>query len=248
MPLSQRVSLIAYLLAFCFIGSNSYADSDHRFFDSIVKNHVSNGVVDYPAIAEESSFNRYLDELAEPLAATSRDEQLAFWINGYNALAIRGILDGRSPSTFFGRVGYFKNAKYTIGGRTINLYDLERKVIIPFKEPRIHFAINCASASCPKLVSHVYTADQLDRQLETATRNFINDPTRNRFDRKNKVAHLSKIFDWFKKDFKQHSGSVQKYVAQFVNDPALAKELSNGEFRIKFLKYDWSLNGKPLRK
>ena len=248
MPLAQRVSLIAYLLAFCLIGTNSYADSDHKLFNSIVKNHVSDGVVDYPAIAEESAFSHYLEELAKPLTTNSRDEQLAFWINGYNALAIRGILDGRSPSTFFGRAGYFKNAKYTIDGRKINLYDLERKVIIPFDEPRIHFAINCASASCPKLVSHLYTADQLDRQLETVARNFINDPTRNRFDRKNKVAHLSKIFDWFKKDFKQHSESVQKYVAQFVNDPDLAKELSNNEYRIKFLKYDWSLNGKPLSK
>ena len=241
-------SVIAYSLILCSLSSYTIADSDHTLFENILKNHVSDGVVDYPAIAGESVFNQYLDDLAKPLATKSRDEQLAFWINGYNALAIRGILDGRSPSTFFGRVGYFKNAKYTIGGRTINLYDLERKVIIPFKEPRIHFAINCASASCPKLAAHVYTAGELDQQLETVTRSFINDPSRNRFDRKNKVAHLSKIFDWFKKDFKQHSGSVQKYVAQFVNDPALAKELGNNEYRIKFLKYDWSLNGKPLAK
>lgn len=248
MPLSQRVSLIACLLAFCLIGSSTYADSDHKLFDSIVKKHVNDGVVDYPAIADDPAFTQYLDELAQPLVTKSRDEQLAFWINGYNALAIRGILDGLSPGTFFGRIGYFKNAKYSIGGRTTNLDDLERKVIIPFKEPRIHFAINCASASCPKLVSYVYTAKQLDQQLETVTRNFINDSSRNRFDRQNKVAHLSKIFDWFKKDFNQHSGSVQKYVAQFVDDPVLAEELSNEQYQIKFLKYDWSLNGKSLRK
>ena len=247
MPLSQRVYLAAVILTFFLTGSYTYADSDHKLFDNIVKNHVSDGVVNYPAIAEESTFSQYLNELAKPLVTKSRDEQLAFWINGYNALAIRGILDGRSPSTFFGRVGYFKNTKYTIAGRTINLYDLERKIIIPFKEPRIHFAINCASTSCPKLVSHAYSAQHLDQQLETVTRNFINDSIRNRFDRQNKVAYLSKIFDWFKKDFKQHSGSVQKYVAQFVNDPVLAQELHNDQYRIKFLKYDWSLNGKPLR-
>lgn len=241
-------SLIACSLILCSFSSYSFADSDHALFENILARHVDNGAVNYPAIAEETSFNQYLDELAKPLVTKSRDEQLAFWINGYNALAIRGILGGRSPGTFFGRVGYFKNAKYAIGGRTINLYDLERKVIIPFKEPRIHFAINCASASCPKLVPYTYSAEVLDQQLETVARDFINDPTRNRFDRKNKVAYLSKIFDWFKKDFKQHSGSVQKYVSQFVNDPALAKELGNDEYRIKFLKYDWSLNGKPLSK
>lgn len=248
MPLSQRISLIIYVLALCIIGSKTYADSDHQLFDSIVNNHVNDGVVDYPAIASESTFSQYLDKLAKPLTTKSRDEQLAFWINGYNALAIRGILDGRSPSTFFGRVGFFKNVKYTIGGHTINLYDLERKIIIPFNEPRIHFAINCASASCPKLVSYAYTAEQLDLQLEAVARKFINDSTRNRFDRQNKVAYLSKIFDWFEKDFKQHSGSVQKYVAQFINDPILAEELGNEKYHIKFLKYDWSLNGKPLHK
>ncbi len=246
MPLSKRVIFIACLLAASLIGSNTYADSDHKLFDNIVKNHVIDGVVDYPAIAEDSTFNQYLEQLANPPATQSRDEQLAFWINGYNALAIHGILDGLSPSTFFGRIGYFKNAKYAIGGRSITLNDLERKIIIPYNEPRIHFAINCASASCPKLVSYAYSAQQLDQQLDTVTRNFINDSTRNRFDRQNKVAHLSKIFDWFKKDFEQHSGSVQKYVAQFVNDPKLAKELNSEQYRIKFLKYDWSLNGKPL--
>ena len=248
MSLPRWLYLAACFLIFCTHTLYAFADSDHMLFESILSNHVINGVVDYPTIADEPKFSQYLQQLSAPLTSSRRDEQLTFWINAYNAFAIRGILDGRSPSSFFGRIGYFKKAKYTIADRTINLYDLERKIIIPFNEPRIHFAINCASASCPKLASHIYKADELDSQLETATRNFINDPTRNRFDRKNKIAHLSKIFDWFKKDFKQHSGSVQKYVAQFVTDPSLAEELHNNQYNIRFLKYDWTLNGTPLAK
>lgn len=231
------------LLIMLFFTPSLYADSDHSLFNRIVKEHVKDGVVDYPAIASNPSFEQYIQELKQPLSSSDRNEQLSFWINAYNAFAIKGIIEGRSPSTFFGRIGYFKTAKYTIGGEKMNLFDLERKVIIPFGEPRIHFAINCASGSCPKLISEVYRADLLDTQLDQVTKAFLADTARNNFDRQNKVAHLSKIFDWFEKDFKQHSGSVQKYIAQYVNDPELAEELSNEQYTIKYLPYDWRLNG-----
>ena len=240
--------LIVCLLFISSLSSYAVVDSGHTLLESILKNNVKDGAVDYPAIANDSTFDKYLIELSKPLSASARNEQLAFWINAYNAFAIRGILDGKSPSTFFGRVAYFKNTKYNIADRRISLYDLEHKVIIPFMEPRIHFAINCASVSCPKLASKAYTASELEPQLESAARSFINDPTRNQFNRENKVAHLSKIFNWFEKDFEQHSGSVQKYIAQFVDDTALAEELRNEEYKVKFLRYDWSLNGTPATK
>lgn len=245
MPPAHQNYAIAGFLVLSLFGNCSFANSDHSLFEEIIKQTVQDGWVNYPAIAENSDFDRYLIELSQPLSTEARDEKLAFWINAYNAFAIRGILDGRSPSTFFGRIGYFKTAKYTIGGQTINLYDLERKIIIPFNEPRIHFAINCASASCPQLASHVYTAENLDQQLEIAARMFINDPARNQFDRQNKIAYLSKIFDWFETDFRQHSGSVQKYISRFITDANVAKELADERYKIKYLPYDWNLNGVP---
>ena len=110
-------------------------------------------------------------------------------------------------------------------------------------DPRIHFAINCASQSCPKLLSMAYSADTLEKQLDANTREFINDPTRNRFDQDKKIAYVSKIFHWFKEDFAQHSGSVQKYLATYVADPAIADDLANERYKIKYMKYDWRLNG-----
>lgn len=128
----------------------------------------------------------------------------------------------------------------------MNLYDLEQRLLIPnFQEPRIHFAIVCASQSCPKLKSEAYTAEDLDRQLTASARQFINDPTRNRFDRQRHIAYLSQIFDWFSEDFINHSGSLLAYVAQFVSDPDLANDLRHTPYTIEFLDYDWALNGVP---
>ena len=134
---------------------------------------------------------------------------MALWINAYNAYAIKGILDGYSPGTWVGRYRYFIGRTYRVGGASINLYDLEREILIArFHEPRMHFAIVCASASCPKLQSWAYDRTQLEPQLELAARGFINDSSRNRFDRENRVAYLSKIFDWFADDFSSQAGSV----------------------------------------
>ena len=235
--------LLLVLLRVMFPVSGSAEMSIHQRFDQILRSSVVDGAVDYPSILNDPNFAQYLKDLEPEPVFQSQAETLAYWINAYNALAIKGILDGRSPRTLFGRFGYFKQAKYQVGGKKINLYDLERKVIIPLGEPRIHFAINCASQSCPKLLSMAYTADTLEQQLDANTRAFINDQALNRFDREKKIAYVSKIFDWFEDDFSQHAGSVQKYLARYVADPAIAQELANEQYKIKYLKYDWRLNG-----
>lgn len=224
-----------------------YPGSSHQAFDAVLRTYVMDGRVEYPCLAADPRFSRYLKELSSfnAKSLTERKEQLALWINAYNALAIQGILEGRSPSTFFGRIDYFKLAKYRVGGQEIDLYDLEHKLLRPLGEPRIHFAIVCASRSCPKLRSEAYTADRLEQQLEESARVFINDPTRNLFDRKRKVAYLSMIFQWFEEDFAARSGSVLRYIANYVSDPALSQALANGGYTVKYLDYDWRLNGAP---
>lgn len=220
----------------------------HQAWDQIVQAHVRDGQVDYPAIQADGTLDDYVRELnrIDPTRLPRRQDQLAFWINAYNAFAIKGILDHYSPMTLWGRYRYFIGRDYQVGGTTINLYDLERHVLIEqFHEPLMHFAIVCASTSCPKLQSWAYLPDQLDHQLDHAAREFINDPTRNRFDRKQKVASLSMIFQWFEKDFSAATGSVLAYVARYVDDSELARELAQPGYRIEFLEYDWSLNGIP---
>ena len=227
------------------IGPNEFSN---RTFDELLRAYVVDGVVDYPGITADARFQAYLLQLdrVDPNRLPTRQDRLAFWINAYNAFAIKGILDGYSPMTRFGQYRYFIARDYQVGGKEINLYDLERKLLIPeFREPLIHFAIVCASRSCPKLQSRAYSAEKLDQQLEESARGFINDPTRNQFDRQQKIARLSMIFNWFEDDFITHSGSLINYVKRYVTDPDLARELESASYRVEFLEYDWRLNGTP---
>jgi hypothetical protein len=220
----------------------------HRLLGQVLASHVKDGVVDYPAVHTDDRFPAYLAQLdrVDPEALATRRERLAFWINAYNAFAVQGILDHYSPASLVGRYRYFIGRDYRVGGAAINLYDLERQILIKqFHEPLIHFAIVCASASCPKLQPWSYEPDQLTVQLDRAAREFINDPARNRFDRKNKVASLSMIFKWFEEDFTKAAGSVVSYITRYVNDPELVQDLMQSDYRIEYLEYDWSLNGLP---
>ena len=222
--------------------------NDHQSFDRLLSAHVRDGVVDYGAIQEDARFRQYLDylETANPDSLATREEKLAFWINAYNALAIKGVLDGLSTAGFFSRINFF-TTDYRLAGRQIDLYDLEHDVIIPFGEPRIHFAIVCASASCPKLISEAYTAATLDQQLERNARDFVNDESKNRFDKSSKSARISMIFDWYADDFEAHSTTVQRYLAQYVDDPEIAEALNKDEYGLWYFDYDWSLNGSEPR-
>lgn len=220
----------------------------HQFsqdqWESVLSAHVRDGAVDYPGIQDDVRFLPYvaLLERVDP-NQLSTDDRRAFWINAYNAFAVKGIVDHYSPMTLWGRYRYFIGREYQVCGRAMNLYDLERSILIAqFHEPLMHFAIVCASASCPKLQSWAYQGYKLDRQLDQAARAFINDPARNRFDRGHKVASLSMIFKWFESDF-SGGGSVLAYIARYVDDPELAKELMQPGYRIEYLDYDWSLNG-----
>ena len=249
-------AFLLVILAGCSSTSRSFQPADpiapdrvsHQAWDQIVWAHVRDGQVDYSAIQTDRRLDGYLGELnrIDPTKLPTRQHQLAFWINAYNAFAVKGIVDHYSPMSLWGRYRYFIGRDYQVGGTPINLYDLERQVLIAqFHEPRMHFAIVCASTSCPKLQPWAFQPDQLDQQLHRVARAFINDPTRNRFDRTQKMAFLSMIFKWFESDFGGAAGSVLGYIARYVDDHEMAKELVQSGYRIEYLEYDWSLNGIP---
>lgn len=218
----------------------------HQILDDVLHASVQDGQVNYPRLQEDDRFTAYLALLdrVDPRALSPERDRLAFWINAYNAFAIKGILDGESPAPYIGWYRYFKTRKYAIGGAKLNLYDLEHEILRKqFREPRVHFAIVCASVSCPKLQSTAYEGGKLDHQLGQVARAFINDTTRNRFDRQQKIAYLSKVFDWFEEDFAASAGSVPQFLARYVQDAEVARDLAAGLYRIEYLEYDWSLNG-----
>ncbi len=235
-------------MAFRPQGAIPPASFSHQLWEEVLRAHVPDGAVDYPSLAKDKRFGAYVGSLdqVDPNALPTREARLAFWINAYNALAAKGIVDGYSPQSLWGKYRYFVGHDHPVGGIRLNLYDIEHQILLPaFNEPRVHFAIVCASQSCPILQPWAYDAARLDTQLDQAARMFINDPTRNRFDREHQVAYLSMIFNWFTQDFLAHSGSLIQYIKPYLDDPALVKELEQTPYRVEFLKYDWRLNGRP---
>ncbi len=243
--LARRAVTALLLMTAAATASAMTADQATVLFDAVLAEHVSDGSVDYDGVAADGRYADFVDWLAgaDPEALEGEATQLAFWINAYNALSIKGILDGGSPSSLFGRARFFKSRRYTVGGRALTLDEIEKKIIIPYGEPRIHFAIVCSSASCPKLQSAAYTAAELDGQLDSAAREFLNDRSKNYYDSDAGRLYLSKIFDWFEDDFTAAAGSVPAYVAAYLEDPAEREAVGSGSPSVRYLRYDWSLNG-----
>lgn len=239
----RRLAAPILLLA---MANASMAAPDYSAFDELLLQNVGNGFVNYAGIEANPRFRRFVQQVGETDAGSlpERSDKLTFYINAYNALAIQGILDGYSPAKLWGRYKFFKSKKYVVLGKEINLFDLERKILIPMGEPRIHFAIVCASMSCPRLSNRAYLPETLEQQLDEGARRFINDISRNHFDLPRGIAYVSKIFDWYREDFEAAAGSVQRYLASYVEDVEVAKALDNDEFDVRFLKYDWNLNGR----
>ncbi len=233
-------------LALLFAARPLFAQGiDHAPFDALLHANVKNGVVNYPGFQNSAAFKQYVESLSKPVKLETKADQIAYYTNAYNAFAIQGILDGLSPTSLFGRVRYFRTNEWPLNGRHITLYDIEHKVLRPLGDPRIHFAIICASKSCPFLRTEVYSASKLDAQLDDQAKQFINDPFRNRFDKATKTAHLSEIFKWFDEDFSRPAGSAQKYIAKYVGDQDAAKGLAAGAYVTEWISYDWTLNGTP---
>jgi len=213
-------------------------------WDRVLRSHVVDGRVDYESIAGDPAFAATVVSVAAAdLEGHDEDSVLAFYINAYNMLAVQGVLNGRSPESSFGKLRFFFRDKYTVAGEKLSLNALEHKRIRPLGEPRIHFAIVCASASCPPLRSEAYVPSQLDDQLDDNARKFVNDSDKNRIDPASGVAEISKIFKWFAEDFEAASGDIQSYLAEFVDDDDNAEALRQQAYKLRYLPYDWSLNG-----
>jgi len=232
-------------------------DHEHQAWTRPLTQFVKDGWVDYGTLQRQArpALSAYLDVLSAVsrtcYAGWTREQRLAFWINTYNAYAVELILE-HYPVRSIRAIGWLPGSAFRtkfipmkdLAGGDLSLDDVEHEHLRKeFGEPRIHFAIVCASVSCPPLRSEAYRAGDLERQLDDQARRFLADPTKNRFDRKSRTLHLSPIFKWFREDFEQAAGSLPAFVARHV-DPATAAALREPGVRIEFLDYDWSLNGR----
>lgn len=235
-----------FLLSNCF-GQNPIQGSiekgtetvDHTSWDILLKKYVDDpGNVDYIGFKQDTRLlDNYLDYLAKnPVANTaSKEERLAYYINLYNAGTVQLILDHYPLKSIKDIFRPWGKDRVKVGNENYSLGEIEHDILRKMDEPRIHFAINCASFSCPRLLNEAYSASKLEDQLERATSHFINDPSKNIITPT--TVELSKIFKWYGDDF------TEKYsLIDYVNLYADIK--ISRDSKIIYLIYDWGLNEK----
>ena len=226
----------------------------HDLFDQVLQEHVDeHGRVNYTKLkANLEKFEAYLDLLAAAKPTEwSYNAQLTFWINAYNALVIKGVID-HYPITSVRKVklfnGFFSRLKFQAAGKTYTLNQIEHGIIREeFVDPRVHFALVCASSSCPPLQNRAFSVETIEERLETLTFNFIRNPEQVRIDRAERRVYLSKIFKWYDDDFKQGYEGVADFLADYL-PPEDAEYLSSTDVKFRHLDYDWTLNDQKLLK
>ncbi len=241
--------------------SDAEHDPTYAEWTTILRDHVAGDRFDYAALKKESArLDAVLARLTvvtpTQLEGWSRDERMAFWINVYNAHAIKLVVDAypiesiRDLGTLLNKVwdkrfidlpAFDPDGK----GRKLSLDDVEHKILRPtFEDPRVHAAVNCASESCPALRAEAFTGKDLQRQLDEQTRAWLADPTRNRFEASEKRLRVSQIFDWFRKDFVDAAGSVPEWIAKYApeKEATWLRATSPDGVKLAYLDYSWKLN------
>lgn len=209
--------------------------------------------VDYPVISTSPDWRRLVESLAaaDPAALRTREQQLAFWINAYNILAI-DLVAQHYPIASIRDVGsllrpVWKRPAGRVGGRTVTLDEIEHEIVRPLGDPRTHVVVICASTSCPALPREPLTAERLDEQLDAAMRRWMADPGKGlRIDRAANIITLSKIFDWFEEDFAKASGDVLSFVVRYAPEADRDWLNTHGtKARLEYFDYDWAVNALP---
>jgi len=240
-------------------------DHTHNQWDRLLKKHVvitNNGTASWVRYTEfkkdQKALQNYLNKLSsvslEEFSLWSKNKRLAFLINAYNAFTVELILTRypdlesiRDTGSLF--VSPWKKNFFTLLGQKRNLDDIEHNMIRKkgvYDDPRIHFAVNCASIGCPALRHEAFVYQRLDNQLEDSMTRFLSDTSRNRFNAKTKTLAVSKIFSWYEEDFIRTYKSLNAFFANYANlfagSPEDLKIIKKMDAHITFLEYDWKLN------
>jgi hypothetical protein len=222
---------------------------DFDAWNALLARYVDDkGRVDYQRLKAAPADMRAFEKVYAQVAAQkmdalgSRNAKLAFLIDAYNVCVWKNVL-ARLPklkSVDDEKLGFFYLTKFIVAGKEINLYNLEGDEIRPvFKDPRVHMALNCASGGCPQLPPEAFTPARLDAQLEREATKFVNEERNVSYDPQTNTVKLSRIFDWYAKDFdKQPLRFIDKRRAPDRQIPENAK--------IKYIDYDWRLNDRSL--
>jgi len=203
------------------------------------------GATDFHALENDrSDLDAFLDYIARvsPQAAPdlfpTRESRLAYYINAYNALAMHNVIDSGIPDSLTGlsKVWFFGFKRFTVGGKKMSLYTLENDIIRPLGDERVHFALNCMAAGCPRLPRVPFGADQIDRQLDAETRRFFSESRNLRVMPDERRVRVSSLLEFYTGDFLNKADSLIAYINQYVTQPIPVG------YEIGFIDYDWAVN------
>jgi hypothetical protein len=251
------------------VATVSASKFDHGIWNNLLQKHVrmiregQASQVDYRGFLQKrGELRSYLSQLSKvkvnEFSTWTKPERLAFLINAYNAYTIELILTRYPKLDSIKDLGSFlrspwKKSFVPLLGETRSLDNIEHDMIRKpgdYNDPRIHFAVNCASIGCPALLNEAFTGEVLDQQLETVTRSFLSDRTRNRYNARTGRVEISKIFDWYREDFERGwrgwhdlDQFLAHYADSLADTPGVKKQLVAGGLKVKFINYDWKLNG-----
>jgi len=226
---------IATLLTSPSPAFDAFISSSDEFFGE----YVNEGRVNYKAIHDQPEKIRMLyDYIGKAdLSGLSASELKAFYINAYNLIVIYQVSKYYPLKSPMDASGFFDQVKHNVAGEMLTLNALEiKKLLMEFKDARIHFALACAARSCPELASFAYMPDELDEQLDKRTRKSINDANWLKVNSRENVVEVSKIFKWYEKDFVQDAGSVRSFINKYKAD----KIPEN--YSMTYYEYNWALN------
>lgn len=230
------------------VGVTTAADPQAAWSDVLQRRVDDRGRVDFQGLAADRvNLDRYVDWVyrtspaSDPALFPTADDRMAYYLNSYNALAMYNVLETDIPETLEGlrKVPFFFLRKVQVGGQPMTLYAYENDIIRPLGEERVHFALNCMAAGCPRLPQVPYAADQIEAQLDAGAREFFSEDRNLQVDDAARVVRVSEILRFYTEDFLAKEPSLVRYLNRY-RDPDIPED-----YKVEFIKYDWRINNQP---
>ncbi|MBK7644345.1 MAG: DUF547 domain-containing protein [Planctomycetes bacterium] len=216
-------------------------DPDSAKYSALLEKYVADGRVDYAGLRKDRAA---LDAYLKAASEARGEHGLAFWLNVYNASVLRDLVDSgeKLPAKVTDLAGFFDAKKHTVNGESRTLNQIEGFVREHWKDPRVHFALNCGARSCPPLPARAFVEEKLDAKLEELTRAFLDGPGIV-LDPKAKEVRVTKLLDWYRDDFTAGSGTLESFLRKHVTDGRKLDALGGANsWKLAFQDYDWTPN------
>ena len=235
-------------------------DNTYTIYASVLSSYIQDDKVDYQKLqTNRADLDSYINQLAgtsqKQLESMNHDEQMAYWINAYNGITLRSIIDAYPVKSIQDIKGVWKEKKWYVAEQEVSLDQIEHQILRPiFNDARVHFAVNNGSIGCPPLFHKPFRGENLQTEIEMVASNFVNNPKRHKIDFQKHTVETTEIFSWFWQDFVNNynqftfknaadiENAVLNFTYQYLDNSNKAEFDTTTNWKVSFYRYDWSLN------